>query len=181
VRLFVSISPPEDARVHLAATLLELAERVVRPEQWHVTLAFLGEVPEDAVPAVGDAVRKAAAGAKPLRLRLLGAGAFGRERAAVWVGLAGDLGRLERLARVVRGALLAAGIPAEDRPFTPHLTLARNVDLRQPAAAAALARLDSYEGPEWTAEQVVLMGSRLGAGPHGTALHTPVMSADLGG
>jgi 2'-5' RNA ligase len=187
VRLFVAVDPPEEVRVDLATALRERAPdllteaKPVRPEQFHLTLAFLGEVPEERLSAVWSTVERAAASTRPLRLGLAGSGAFGRDRAVVWVGLVGDTDGLQQLSGVLRDRLRAARVPLDTRPFRPHLTLARGVDLRREPAAAALAALTSYEGPWWTAEGLTLVRSRLGAGPGGGARHEPLGAFPLGG
>jgi 2'-5' RNA ligase len=168
MRLFVAVCPPEEARAHLAAALPEFPPeaRVVPLSQWHLTLAFLDEVAAEKVDAVRRAVEVASRSAPAFPLQLAGAGAFGRDRGTVWVGLAGDTARLAKLERVLRGGLVAIGLSLESRPFLPHLTLARGVDLRKPDAAAALGQLTAYRGPEWRAEQLLLVHSRLGgSGP----------------
>jgi 2'-5' RNA ligase len=164
MRLFVALCPPEEVRAHLAAALPEFPPeaRPVPPEQWHLTLAFLDEVADEKVDAVGRAVEVAARSARPFTLQLTGAGAFGRERGTAWVGLAGETDRLARLVRVLRGGFVAIDISLENRPFLPHLTVAHGLDLRKPAAAAALAELNAYRGPTWRAEQVLLVHSTLG-------------------
>jgi RNA 2',3'-cyclic 3'-phosphodiesterase len=185
VRLFIAVSPPEDVRSHLAAELSRHRElldgaRPVRPVQWHLTLAFLADVPEAKVADVRAALSVAAGSVAPFTLELTGAGAFGRDRAVIWTGLAGQVDKLERFARLLRGGLVAAGLPLDSRSFTPHLTVARNVDLRRPAASAALAELNAYRGPQWTVEQVELVHSRLGADPGGGARHEPLGVWELG-
>jgi 2'-5' RNA ligase len=187
VRLFVAVDPSEEVRAHLATAIRDRAPDLLteakpaRPEQWHLTLAFLGEVPEGHVSAVSSAVARAASTTGPLRLRLAGAGAFGRDRAVVWVGLTGDTDRLQQLAGVLRDRLRTVRVPLDTRPFRPHLTVARGVDLRRPPQAAALAALTSYEGPWWTAPELTLVHSRLGAGEDRSARHDPLGAFPLGG
>ena len=185
MRLFVAVTPPEDARADLAAALggvreLLVGARPVRPAQWHLTLAFLDDVAAGTVDAVRAAASVAAASADPFALALAGAGTFGRDRAVVWIGLSGAVDRLDRLARVLRGGLVAAGLPLDSRSFTPHLTVGRNVDLRRPAVAAALGRLTGYSGPQWKVEQLQLVRSTLGTGPGGGACHEPLDAWPLG-
>jgi 2'-5' RNA ligase len=175
VRLFVAVSPPEDARTHLAAALpsLQIGGRPVRPGRWHLTLAFLEDVPDDRVPEVRAAVDGAAGTTGPFSVRLTGAGAFGQ---VVWIGLSGETDPLVRLAGELRRRLRDAGFPVEERPFRPHLTIARGVDTRRPSTAAALASLAEYDGPPWTVRQLVLVHSTLGPGG---ARHEPIGAAAL--
>ena len=176
MRLFVSIQPPADALAALDADLGRARAvaphglRWTRPEQWHLTLAFLGEVPDDDVPALTDAVG-GAVGDAPMSLRLAGGGCFGTR--VLWVGLAGDVHALRTLAAGIGAAASQVGVALDDPSFRPHLTLARagkeKADLRP--AAAELAQV---VGPPWDVAAVSLMRSRLSAGPGGTAVHEPI-------
>lgn len=176
VRLFVAIDPPADALAALDADLGPTRAvaphglRWTRPEQWHLTLAFFGEVPDPDVPALTAALA-GAVGSDPMRLRLAGGGCFGDR--VLWVGLAGDVHALRTVAESVAVAGREAGAPVEDKPFRPHLTLARagreRADLRP--AAAELAQV---VGPMWDVASVQLVESRLGAGPGRSSLHEPV-------
>ena len=148
MRLFVSLRLPSPARAHLAAALA--GARLTDVGQWHVTLAFLGEVPaaEPLAPELAGAVAQH----PPLALRVRGGGAFGR---VWWGGLDGDVAGLRSLAADVADACRAAGVALEDRPYRPHVTVARRGSGPHP--------LEGYEGPAWTASEVELVRSRLGA------------------
>lgn len=102
--------------------------RWVPPENLHVTMKFLGHVPDERVPEVTEAVGLAAAGAGGGFAARLGAtGAFPDARRArvVWVGLAAGTARLAACARALDEALAPLGFEAESRPFTAHITIAR--------------------------------------------------------
>ena len=122
------------------------------PERWHLTLAFLGEV-DDAAPPPGP-LEPACAGTGPLALSLAGAWTFGRG-GPVWVGVAGDTGRLAELAGRVAAACRGAGVDVERRPYRPHLTVGRR-------GHPDPAPLTAYAGPAWTADEVELVRSHLG-------------------
>jgi 2'-5' RNA ligase len=138
VRLFVAVWPDDETRRRLAGLELELGRtrglRFVGPERWHVTLRFLGEVAEDAVGPLADAlVSAAAAVAGPLECRLgPGTGWFTGVR-VLYLPAAG----LDDLAAAVRSATLpVVGEPAEPEPaFNGHLTLARSKGRRLGVAA----------------------------------------------
>lgn len=163
MRLFLSLRPPAPVRAHLAAALAGM--RTTDVAQWHVTLVFLGELPDPAplVPGV-EAVSRAA---PPLPLRLEGGGEF-RRAGAVWAGISGDVAGLRRLAAELAEASRSAGVALEERAFRPHLTVARHG--RAPGA------LERYRGPGWTASEVELVRSQLG----GTARHEVLRAFPLG-
>jgi 2'-5' RNA ligase len=177
--LFVAVCPPPAALEHLSAFVSGLAVgrptepgksvRLAPPERWHVTLAFIGDVPETQASAARNAVALATERFDEARpeLHLAGGGRFGRGRFTImWVGLRGNVEGLGRLAKAVRRELRAARLPYDPKPLRPHLTLARPGQ-RLPAEAVKtdLAALDGYHGPEWTVESVALMRSTLGPKP----------------
>ncbi|WP_019874895.1 RNA 2',3'-cyclic phosphodiesterase [Sporichthya polymorpha] len=176
MRLFVSVQPPAEALAALDAELGRVRAiaphglRWTRPEQWHLTLAFLGEVADDTVPALTAALDAVMSDA-PMTLRLAGGGCFGTN--VLWVGLAGDVHALRTLAEAVTAAARGVAVELDDRPYRPHLTLARagkaSADLRH--AAGELAQV---VGPSWDVDAVHLMSSRLGQGPGGSAAHVPI-------
>lgn len=151
MRLFVSLRPPVQACAHLAGALAGL--RTTRVDQWHVTLAFLGEVPSAA--PLEQPLSAAAAASPPLSLQLAGGGFFRAPR-VLFAGLSGDLDGLRRLAADVERACRDAGVHLGPRTYRPHVTVAR----RLPADPG---RLDGYDGPPWTATELELVRSRLGS------------------
>jgi RNA 2',3'-cyclic 3'-phosphodiesterase len=169
VRLFVAITPPPAALDELEARVA-----VLRPEwpalrwtgrpAWHVTLAFLGEVGEQAAAALGPRLARAAHRHPSLPVSFAGGGAFpspGRAR-VLWTGVSSDRRALEALARSVAAGARRAGAPPPDegRRFRPHLTLAR---CREPANIGPLVgALAGYAGAPWTAAEIHLIRSHPG-------------------
>lgn len=162
MRLFVSLPLPPPVREHLARALDGF--RTTTVEQWHVTLAFVGEWddPDLLVPGLAEA----AAESPPLDLHLESGGTFAR---VLWVGVGGDVAGLHRLAASVAQACRAAGVPLERRPYRPHVTVAHR--------PRHLHVLDSYRGPAWTASSLDLVQSVLGK----RAVHTVLRTLPLGG
>jgi 2'-5' RNA ligase len=170
--LFAAIYPPASVVEHLLTFVSELRvgnatvnTRLTRAETLHVTVAFLGDVPEERQPDVEAAMAHAVGAVEPPGpVRLAGGGRFGRGKFTVlWVGVHGDL---RPLARAVRRDLKRARLPYDDRPWKPHLTLARPGDRLGPDDLAAdRAALAGYEGPSWPATEVVLVRSHLGPKP----------------
>lgn len=93
----------------------------------HLTIQFLGNVPEDQVSAIINVLKHSVAGIYPFRLDLGGVGAFPSvERPRVfWMGVSGNTAILSRLQRQVQEGLSQLGFKPEKRRFFPHLTLAR--------------------------------------------------------
>lgn len=145
MRLFIAIEISPEVRAALAALLKELraiAPQVkwVRPENMHLTLKFLGETDSPkltAVRAALSAIRSNAA----VTFRFRGLGFFpNAKRARVfWAGMEASA-NLPALAAEIDQAMHKLGFPLEDRPFTPHLTLARLQPPGLPFKLAAAAQ-----------------------------------------
>ncbi|GAA5139043.1 RNA 2',3'-cyclic phosphodiesterase [Pseudonocardia adelaidensis] len=182
MRLFVAVTPPPQAldelRSDTAAQRSARPElRWARPDQWHLTLAFLGDVGDAARADLSTRLGRTAARHPPMRLALHGAGRFGDR--VLWTRVTGDVVALRGLAASVRAAARRAGVDVEDRPYRPHLTLARardGADLRPVVEALA-----GFAGRTWTAGELHLVRSHLGAGPGRTARYEPLASWPLTG
>ena len=164
MHLFAAVRLQPVATVALQAALDGLPHpqpRWIPAPRWHLTLAFYGEVDDSIGARIATRLDRAARRSRPMTLRLSGAGHFGHT--VLWVGVAGDVEPLGRLADACAAAGRREGIGTDGRRFRPHLTLARvrgSGDLRPWAE-----RLRSYEGPVWTATRSTLIRSTLGPSP----------------
>lgn len=165
--MFVAITPPIEVVEDLSYFLEPRREQglpFIDPAQWHITLAFMADVPDYAVDELQERLSDAAARRNPLTLRFEGGGTFPDPTRAkvLWLGVAGDTDELGRLAVNVRSAATTAGAPVDGKAFTPHLTLSR---LHHPIEATRWLRiLDSYDGPTWAATHIDLIASHLHEG-----------------
>ncbi len=168
MRLFVAFNPPQATLDELASAVAELQRshdevRWTRPEAWHLTLAFLGEVAEHRVPELTERLGRAAHRHPAPTLAIGRGGRF--DGRVLWMAIDGDREPLARLAASVSAAARRTGIAIEDRAFRPHITLARSrgresVDLRPLVQALA-----SHQGTPWTASELHLVRSYLGPHP----------------
>jgi len=157
MRLFVAIFPPPEALSHLKDAMSTLDVKLSDPGRWHLTLAFLGDVPQ-ATPATAALSE---AELNPVgALEISSGGRFGT---VLWAGIEGDVAALARLTRSIRRSLRARRVPPDDKRFRPHVTLARRTPAGQMGEALSLVR--GYAGPSWQAREVVLVRSELGADP----------------
>jgi 2'-5' RNA ligase len=168
VRAFIALAPPDDAKDELARELGAACSayprvRWNRIEDWHLTLAFLGELPTTAVASLQEPLADLAATRRPLELALRGAGHF--DERVLWSGIDGDLDGLHRLATDVREVVKGCGIAFEGRPLRPHLTLARARRGDPSPVRETAAALASFTGRRWPAERLHLVGSNFGRGP----------------
>jgi RNA 2',3'-cyclic 3'-phosphodiesterase len=132
IRTFIALTIPEEVKAVIGTAMGELKAknhtvRWVKPTALHITLKFLGDIPEQTVAAVAADLDKAAALCPPLTLRLGGFGAFPNVRRprVVWVGLEGDMHDLSKLALNIDKMCLTYGVAGERRPFSGHITLGR--------------------------------------------------------
>ncbi|MFE6103996.1 RNA 2',3'-cyclic phosphodiesterase [Streptomyces laurentii] len=168
VRVFIALAPPDAAKDELARELRPAYEaypamRWNRIEDWHITLAFLGELPIAAVPLLQPPIAGLAATRGALELALRGGGHF--DERVLWTGVGGDLDGLHLLAEDVRAAVRACGIPFEGRPLRPHLTLARARRGDTVSVVEAAAGLAGFTGRSWRTGRLHLVGSNTGRGP----------------
>lgn len=164
MRLFIAIKLPEAVKDKLedSARLLErncAAGRRMPRENYHITLAFLGEQPQERVERAAAALDACAC--RPFRAAVGGFGAFRQRGGAVlWRGIEAPEA-LEALARALASQLWRAGFALEERPFRPHLTLLRRAVLRPGVSLADLSA--RVERPAFPVEGMALLRSRLSA------------------
>ncbi|MFJ9692607.1 RNA 2',3'-cyclic phosphodiesterase [Kitasatospora sp. NPDC101183] len=167
-RLFIALAPPDDAKGELDHALRHARAdhprlRWNRIEDWHITLAFLGEQPRAAATALRAALAAPAAAHPAPRLNLYGGGHF--DDRLLYARVGGDLQALHRLAEEVRALARACGADYRPRPFNPHLTLARARRDDPAAVPRAAATLAAFTGRPWPAERLHLVGGEPGPGP----------------
>ncbi len=133
IRSFVAIELPEEAKKGLARLRKHLERDEHRFVKWvdpggiHLTLKFLGNIPSKRVTEITEAMGKVVQGISPFRLEISGLGAFPslKQARVLWVGIGGELDQLSTLQQNIDSVLAALGFAREERPFVPHLTLAR--------------------------------------------------------
>jgi len=187
MRCFVAIELPVEVRKRLAELQARLADldRVVRwtrSEQMHLTLKFLGEVPDSQVPQICSAAITAVAGLQTAHLEICGAGCFPPRGPArvVWVGVRMPCPELSACHQACERAFAAMGYPPEKRPFRPHLTIGRTRDSRGAPreARAVLEAFADFSAGSFEARELVVFQSVLSSSG---ATHTPLARSRLGG
>lgn len=129
MRVFIALEIDDEIRTRITRFMDGVREfapdaRWVRPESLHVTLKFIGEKSVEAVEEIKNALKNIHGSAIQLSFR--GYGVFPTPRSArvFWIGIEAGPG-LQELAAVIDDAMSKLRVPREDRPFSPHLTLAR--------------------------------------------------------
>ncbi len=186
MRCFIAIELPEDVRSQLGALQERFghrgkAVRWVRPDAMHLTLKFLGEVPDARLPAVCDALSEVASPCEPFEFAVRRTGCFpprGGVR-VVWAGVEEPTEHLLTCQALCEDAMEELGFAREHRPYVPHLTLGRVKDPRGASGLRELvAECEDFEAGWVDVDRLVLMESHLS--PKG-AEYTVAHHADLTG
>ena len=132
-RSFLAFALPEEVLQEIGRVQNRLRRRIsgdvrwVRPEAIHLTLKFFGDVPVGDLPHISAVMEKMAAAVAPFDLTVGGVGVFPdpQRPRIVWLGMGGDAERLVSFQKGMEREFEEIGFPQEERPFRPHLTLAR--------------------------------------------------------
>ena len=151
MRLFVAVEIGETLAARAAELSRELQRRAadaaprarvtwVPPDRLHLTVRFIGEMDDARAAAVGEALEPTL-NVAPFDLTLAGAGAFPKSGSprVLWAGVASGREALVAAEREISARLARLGVPEEERPYSPHLTLAR---VREPAGLRSARLLD---------------------------------------
>lgn len=190
IRAFIAIEMQDAVRASLSSLQGRLRPhehpyvKWVDPKSIHLTLKFLGNIEQQQVSQIEEAISQASQGVSPFQLQLGGLGAFpslGRPR-VIWVAMTGEIERLVTLQKGIDQALVPLGFAIESRPFTPHLTLGRLRERASPEERKRIGELVKATQSEAAAAmevtEIILMRSRLT--PQG-ALYSPLVKIILTG
>lgn len=164
IRLFIALPLPEQLKAKMETELEQLRKELsfqkwVHPQDLHLTLVFLGDTAPEAVEGILARLREAVGKHRPFPLGLKEAGVFGQPHSprVLWAGVIGALEALKSLQADVSSKLQTVGYVPEERPYSPHLTLARRYTGSEPLNRETLAAFSAGEPAyEWTADRVVL-------------------------
>lgn len=171
IRVFAALFPSEAAREHLVLALRPIREQTPQeirwtdPDNWHLTLAFYGDQPNDAA-AVRDHLAHVSVFYGPLDLHLAGAGAF--EHRTLWAGVGGQTAALKDLMAECHlpDPAGSGSAPLRNRA---HLTIGRTGRrMRDPYLLGDVVHaLAVYKGPSFIGDEICLVQSFLGEGRSG--------------
>ena len=183
MRTFIAIELPERVKKRIEQAQAPLRKTKafvswVKPGNIHVTLKFLGEVPEDKINDVFLATGKALEGAKKFKLRLKGMGAFPdfRRPRVIWIGAEKGEEELSCLAERVEEEMEKIGFPKENRKFSAHFTIGRVKSPKNIENLTELVKSSDFSTDEIEVNEVVVMRSQLH--PAG-AIYTPLKKIQL--
>jgi 2'-5' RNA ligase len=182
LRLFIALTVPPAVKANLHKAQEELGAslqldtvRWAKPQQFHLTLRFLGSVESTQLQPLVEALRAATAGFSSLNLRAAGIGFFPRKRSprVIWAGVSDEQNRLRELHRAVQAATDVFTAEKPEDMFTGHITIGRVKMISRPEAEALA---EAGEGMQqclfgnWVANAVEIVRSQLS--PHGSRYST---------
>ena len=139
--------------------------RWVNVHNIHLTVVFMGSIPEADVAPMGDSVKTVCREHGPFEISLNGIGFFPGSRNAriLWIGLEGDIERMAQFRDTLQACLVPFGIRKEKRPFKPHLTLGR---FRKPGKnsrqiEAVVAKYQDVKSPVQRLDELIMFKSDL--------------------
>jgi 2'-5' RNA ligase len=152
-RIFIAVDIPDEARRIIAAYIEDLRRRFPnarvgweRPEKFHLTLKFIGQIDDKTLEELCRAVGEAVIRTNRFEAILGGTGLFPSTKnpRVLWIGLSGDDGEIASLAKVIDGVCEQFGIETEKRKFHPHLTIGR---IKDPSGARELGEFHLNQNP----------------------------------
>ncbi|MFE9278568.1 RNA 2',3'-cyclic phosphodiesterase [Paenibacillus glucanolyticus] len=165
-RLFVAVHLPSEVSSRIQEWADKLAEHVnfkkwVHPQDYHITLQFLGDTPTHRIEELTEGLQQVAGEHKPFKLDIQDAGVFGTSSSPriLWTGVGGDLNALAHLQQSVVSKMQSFGFVPEDRPYRPHITIARKFQGNQKFSLDEIGR-----GPDpiqWSVQELVLFRTNL--------------------
>jgi len=146
IRLFLAVDPSQEVLNEVGRIQERFKKTIqgdirwVRPEGIHLTLKFFGYVSEADIANISQVVKNNTVNIKPFMLNIRRVGVFPSVNRArvLWLGMDGDIDVLIRLQKEIDIELQGYGFEMENRPFSPHLTLAR---IKEPKGLIGLAKI----------------------------------------
>ena len=177
MRAFIALELPvniRDSISQLQQRLRQSGAKVswVKPENFHLTLRFLGDVTAQQIVMLTEELPDACTASPPLQLSIGELGFFpnARRPGVVWVGLTAETGDLSGLQQAIESAAQRIGLKPENKHFHAHITLARIRDHRRAGTLIdAVHAEEDFTGDAFTIGNVALFSSELN--PKGAIYH----------
>jgi 2'-5' RNA ligase len=169
IRTFIAFELPENIANAISEVQEQLKKsglkmRWVKPENIHLTIKFLGNIPTSAIEKVDRAITQSAQRVEPLLLCVKGLGVFPNMRRPriLWAGISGKIDSLLKLHNGIEDNLEPIGFPRENRPFKGHLTLGRAKSKIDPhRLSGAMEAFRDFESEPFVADRLILFQSEL--------------------
>ncbi|MEF2967602.1 RNA 2',3'-cyclic phosphodiesterase [Paenibacillus sp. M1] len=170
-RIFIAIPLPKAIKETLSAwsegqkSAWEFA-KWVHPEDYHITVQFLGDTPANRIREIKQMLERTAAQSPAFSLEVAKCGTFGAPAAprVLWAGVEGELKALRELQAKIATASTELGFTPEERPYNPHITLARKYRGHGRFDPDSL-RLASADFGTWKADAIVIYRTHMNRKP----------------
>jgi 2'-5' RNA ligase len=180
LRVFIAVDLPAELKQTVASLHTDLrGARWAKPHQLHITLRFMGDTPDEALPTLRERLARVEAPAFELALRGLGVFPPGAGKPRVlWLGITptDPLVALERKIDTALASAVSPG-PEPEREFSPHLTLARLDGKPDAGLPRLLAQNADFQSHPWKVEAFHLYKSTL---HKAGAVHEALFTYSLG-
>lgn len=188
VRSFIAVELPEEMSKRIYSIVSEASKaggniKWVEERNLHLTLKFLGNVPEEAIPTVSATIESVASSFEPFEFNVVGVGGFPNltKPRVIWVGVS-NTQHLLRLQRQIEEAMESLGFQREEKEFHPHITIGR---VKSPHGISKVIEvLRKHEGEQLgkvEVKQITLMRSDLSpSGPTYTPISRHTLSRRQG-
>ncbi len=187
IRSFIAIELPDEIKLELKQLESQLksgrryAMKWVDPDSIHLTLKFLGNIDVNRSGEITEAIEEATRGISPFQVNVTGLGVFPNSKRiqVAWVGLSGQIEKLEQLQQNIESGMEKLGFIPEKRKFTPHLTIARFRNHASPGERQDFGQLIASTGFDtgtFTVNSISLMKSQL---TREGAIYTRISSVTL--
>jgi 2'-5' RNA ligase len=161
LRCFIAINIPDSVKSEIGGVIDAMKKcggdiKWVTASNIHITLKFLGNTPETALPEIQDSLRSAVSSYMPFYITIYGTGVFPNRKypRVIWAGIE-DSQTMKSLKKDIEDAMTAHGYQKEDRDFTPHLTLGRVRS--QKGVIATLLELDIFKSKDFGKAEVTMV------------------------
>ncbi|REE66668.1 2'-5' RNA ligase [Paenibacillus taihuensis] len=175
MRLFVAVPLPDEIKQELKKWINNLQQlpqftfrKWVHPEDLHITLQFLGDTPRERIPHIIEQLRASVTAITPFQICIKSLGTFGRPSfpSVLWGSIDGEIEQLRGLQQQVISQLSPLGFPPEERPYSPHLTLARKYNREEPFDSSALSLHKApypteHQPLQWQSSSMVLYATHM--------------------
>jgi len=132
-RLFIAIPTSDEVhrlinKISMDLSVLKNNVRLVKPENAHITLKFLGETEENRIPGIAEAIHSVSSNIEPFDFQFENTGVFLNKNKprVLWIGILQGIEQIRQLSFLIDDMLFKTGIPKEEKIFTAHLTIGRN-------------------------------------------------------
>jgi len=183
IRAFICLKIPPNLREAIDRQVISILRKTgvkcswVKPDNIHLTLKFLGDIPQVMVPEISNKIAESVLQIPSLNLSSGKIGTFGgRIPRVVWVGFEGDIEPLTELAKSIDSAMKSLGFKPEKRRFSPHITIGRVRNTRNVERLIETIDRIELEKIDITLNKIILMKSTLS--PQGS-IYSPLATFDI--